>query len=72
MLGQVPDPSALGISKIVLRRGEKLDDVVDIVLKQKEKVIISVYIFESKEARDRFIEMWGKAAQMMQMMGGSP
>ena len=40
MLGQVPDPSALGISKIVLRRGEKLDDVVDIVLKQKEKVII--------------------------------
>jgi len=55
-----------GIKRLIIRRGEDLEEVKKIVSElSPENVIISIYVFESKQHRDQVHEMFKNALQLM-------
>ena len=64
------DPSQFGIKKIVIKKGEKAESALEYINDKRDRTIIIIYEFESKEARDHIIEMWKKAQQMMSVVKG--
>ena len=64
------DPSQFGLSKIVIKSGEKAETVIDYVKDKRERTVIIIYEFESKEARDHILNMWVNAQKMMNMVKG--
>lgn len=64
------DPSQFGIRKIVIKRGEKADSAMEYIKDKTDRVLVIIYEFESNEARNKILDMWIKAQQMMSMVKG--
>jgi hypothetical protein len=61
------NPAQFGIKKIVIKKGEKVEDVKSYVSDKAERVIIVIYEFDSKESRDAILNAWKQAQALMQM-----
>jgi hypothetical protein len=61
------NPAQFGIKKIVVKKGEKVEDVKNYVSDKAERVIVVIYEFESKESRDAILNAWKQAQALMQM-----
>jgi hypothetical protein len=61
------NPAQFGIKKIVIKKGEKVEDVKNYVSDKSERVIIVIYEFDSKESRDAILNAWKQAQALMQM-----
>jgi hypothetical protein len=61
------NPAQFGIKKIVIKKGEKVEDVKNYVSDKAERVIIVIYEFDSRESRDAILNAWKQAQALMQM-----
>jgi hypothetical protein len=61
------NPAQFGIKKIVIKKGEKVEDVKSYVSDKSERVIIVIYEFDTKESRDAILNAWKQAQALMQM-----
>jgi hypothetical protein len=57
------DLSRFGVKGIKMIRGEKIEEKLKEI--DKEKVIAVIYIFETKEQRDALYEMFKQASSMV-------
>jgi len=54
-----------GIKKVVIRKGEDLEEIKQIVDQNPNLVIISVYLFETEQHRNTIYEMFKQALTMV-------
>jgi len=54
-----------GIKKVVIRKGEDLEEIKQIVEQNPNHVIISVYLFETEQHRNTIYEMFKQALTMV-------
>jgi len=54
-----------GIKKVVIRKGEDLEEIKQIVEQNPNLAIVSIYLFETEQHRNTIYEMFKQALTMV-------